>query len=201
MIRQSVIVAAFFLALLAAGPVMAVQFTGAQTGEGEWSYDLTYDPQDNYSICQQFTTITLSGMSGVTGAFAPVSTDYLPPAGFLDLTNLAWTPEVLDGGATVRWTHDGSGTGNFSTAKHVFGFRVLAQNAVNGTINATTDGFETDVSCVERDISVSVAGPVSVEAPVVAPSTPIPTLGLTSLIVLTLMLGGLGVYILRRQTP
>ena len=47
---------------------------------------LTFAPLDNYSIFQPTTTITLTGLFGVTTAAGPTSTDF--PQGNLDTTNL-----------------------------------------------------------------------------------------------------------------
>jgi len=141
----------------------AASFVGTQTGPGEWTYTLTYDPLDNYSICQPSTTITLGGLSGVTAATGPTSTDYSSPEignPFLDGVNLAWTAEVLGGGTAVRWTHLGSGTGNFSIPIRVHGFKVVAAGVANGPATVTSDGFETDTVCVDRDFTATTDGPV-----------------------------------------
>ena len=138
---------AFTLGLLvvAAAPAHAASFVGTQTGPNEWTYTLTYHPQDNYAVCPapgNVATVTLSGLRGVASATPPTSmSPELPP------TNLEWTAQVSGGGTVVTWTHQGAGTGNFGVPTFVFGFKVLtAAPAVNGTVNATSDGFSIDVS-------------------------------------------------------
>jgi hypothetical protein len=62
----------------------------------------------------------------------------------------------------VVWTHVGSGTGNFGSDMHVFGFSVTAPGAVNGAAAFATTGFSTDLpDAVDRDASGVVAGPVA----------------------------------------
>src|SRR5205823_3523709 len=76
------------LFVLAVPPAEAVSFDGKQTGPNEWTYTLTYAPQDNYAVCPapgNVARITLSGLLGVVRATPPTSMDEgLPP------TNLAW---------------------------------------------------------------------------------------------------------------
>ena len=139
--------AGWILAFLvfAAAPAHAASFVGTQTGPNEWTYALTYHPLDNYAVCPapgNVATITLSGLRGVASATPPTSlSEELSPI------NLAWVPQVSGGGTVVTWTHQGAGTGNFGVATHVFGFKVItATPAVNGTVNATSDGFSIDVS-------------------------------------------------------
>ena len=94
-------------ALMTATVSEAVSFSLSSVGGGVWTYTLTYDPLDNYSRFQPSTTITLSGLSGVSDAFGPTSTDFDPPGGDLDTLNLAWTPAVFGGGTIVSWTNTG----------------------------------------------------------------------------------------------
>ena len=104
------------LSLLVAGLVInaaparlaeAATFIGAQTGPTEWTYTLTFHPQDNYAVCpapDNIATLTLTGVQGVVSATAPSSTDF--PAGSLaDKVNLLWNPVVSGGGTVVTWTH------------------------------------------------------------------------------------------------
>ncbi len=154
--------AAMVLALGAALPAHALQFTlSAQSGD-TWTYTLTYDPLDNYAIpgLASTATIRLTGLSGVTSAGLPTSTDF--DDAWISNLNKAWSPTVLDGGTAVEWTHIGPGTGNFDVPKHVFGFTVTAPGAVTGTAHVVTNGFSTDIDrgAFDRDISAAVAGPV-----------------------------------------
>lgn len=148
--------------LLCAAPSHAVQFTLSDQTADTWTYTLTYDPQDNYAVngAPETATIRLSGLTGVTAASGPTSTDYEDT--WLDQVNRNWTPSVLNGGTEVVWTHIGAGTGNFPDAKHVYGFSVVAPGASSGVVQVATTGFTTDYSngYLPRDISTTVAGPV-----------------------------------------
>ena len=152
---------------LAVSPLsQAVEFTGSQTASGTWTYNLTYNPLDNYSVFPEatqssnLTTITLTGLFGVTGASGPSSTTFEP---WLNTLNLNWSAEVLNGGTAVRWTHVGPGTGNFDVNQYVYGFRVFATGAANGWASVATDGFSTDTNNggFDRDITGRVLGPVA----------------------------------------
>lgn len=168
---------ALALFVLAAPLAQAASFVGTQTGPNEWTYTLTYDPQDNYAVCPapgDVATITLSGLAGVASATAPTSTDFDEPS--IDTINKAWTPQVSGGGTMVTWTHDGPGTGNQSVAKHVFGFKVITASAIpNGTVRVASDGFSRDVSvggpcpvqpADDRDFVATTNGPVGDFKPV-----------------------------------
>jgi hypothetical protein len=151
---------AFIIATAAIATSMAnaATFTGTQISDTEWSYDLTFAPYDNYSVNQQFTTITLNGLGGVTEAGGPTSTDF--PYTHIDSINLNWTAAVLNNGTTVQWTHDGPGTGNFPSYQTIFGFRVYADGALNGQVSFITDGLAADSSSIDLDISGLVSGPL-----------------------------------------
>ncbi len=159
---RHLISAAAALACLVAVPAQAVQFTLVDHTGDLWTYDLTYDPLDNYAIPGQSATatISLSGLSGVAAAFKPTSTDF--EDSWLSNLNMQWTPEVLNGGTEVRWTHVGSGTGNFDVPKHVYGFQIQAPGAISGTVNVSTTGFSTDTDrgLIDRDINMAAVGPV-----------------------------------------
>ena len=122
----------------------------ASAGPPTWTYTLTFDPEDNYSIFQANTTITMSGLYGVTTAGAPTSTDF-PSGGDLQLQ---WTPQVLNGGTTVVWTHVGPGTGNWNQTLHVFGFTITAPSAATGTVSFATSGMSLD-SGSQSSVTVS----------------------------------------------
>ena len=159
--------------------IRAVIITGQQVTATEWTYTVTYEPLDNYAVCPppgDVAIITLIGLSGVTSATAPTSTDIDtvtsdPTAiDFFNSVNLAWVPEVLNGGTEVRWTHFGPGTGNWSVPLHVFGFKVFtAAPVASGTVNVTSEGFSIDVSgsgrcpvqpADDRDFIGTTEGPV-----------------------------------------
>jgi len=161
-------------------------------GPATWIYDLTFAPQDNYSINQPSTTITLTGLKGVTAATGPTSTDW---TGALNVLNLAWTAQVLNGGTTVVWTHVGAGTGNMPTTMHAYGFTVTAADGVNGNVSLATSGFAQDgTGGANLDISGTVAGPAGPAVPAAAPvGGPLP-LALTFLALC--VVGG---YFVRRQ--
>jgi hypothetical protein len=121
----------------------AVSFTNTQAGPNTWVYTLTFAPEDNYSVTQPSTTITLTGLAGVTSATGPTSTDF--PNGNPAVINLSWTAQVVNGGTTVVWTHAGGGTGNFNSVQHVYGFSITAE-APNGTAALATNGFSRDIN-------------------------------------------------------
>jgi hypothetical protein len=167
------------LALLVPIAARAVIIIGQQVSATEWMYTVTYEPLDNYAVCPppgNVATITLTGLSGVTSATAPTSTDIDTVTSdptiinFFNSINLAWVPEVLNGGTAVRWTHLGPGTGNWSVPLHVFGFKVVtAAPAQSGTVNVASDGFSVDVSvsgpcpvqpAADRDFIGTTEGPV-----------------------------------------
>jgi hypothetical protein len=160
-----------FTVLMTATASEAVSFSLSSVGGGVWTYTLTYDPLDNYSRFQPSTTITLSGLSGVTDAFGPTSTDFDPQGGDLDLLNLAWTPAVFGGGTAVNWSNTVGGTGNFDEPKHVFGFTIVAPGAQTALVTLLTDGFSRDLSTplpdgtFDLDISTDALGPVSAAVP------------------------------------
>jgi hypothetical protein len=165
LLRQHLLIPTVLLA--SAWQAQAVHWTLSQAGPPTWTYTLQFDPEDNYSIYQSSTTITMSGLYGVTAAGAPTSTDFPNPA--INTLNLAWTPQVLNNGTTVVWTHVGGGTGNFPTTQHVFGFSITAAGAQNGTVSYATSGMSRDAGSIPEggtppagaslDISGTIAGP------------------------------------------
>ena len=80
-------------------------------------------------------------------------------------------PQVLAGGTEVQWTHVGPGTGNFPTDKHVDGFRVFADGAVNGLVTVASSGISRDTfdplpdGSFNLDFTGTVAGPTAVPEP------------------------------------
>jgi hypothetical protein len=158
-----------FLLLGLAGTGRAATITAVQTGPTSWVYNLTFAPLDNYSVFQPVTTITFNGLSGVTAAFGPTSTDF--PSGFADTTNLAWTSQVLNAGTTVVWSHTGGGTGNWGVDMHVFGFTITALGAMDGMVAFATSGMSRDTSnplpggLFNLDISGFIAGPTAIPEP------------------------------------
>lgn len=151
--------------------LQAVSMTGEQTATNEWTYTLTFDPMDNYSICQSTTTITLVGLARVVGAAPPTTTDL--PGTYFDEINTNWTAEVLAGGLGVRWTHVGGGTGNWGEPRHIYGFRVYANGATNGEAAVSTSGVSLDTACplpddAKRDITAYVLGPTDPDTVAVA---------------------------------
>jgi hypothetical protein len=170
--------------LACVSPCYAVHWTSSQTGPATWTYTLQIDPQDNYDISQSSTTITMTGLSGVTAAGPPTSSDFPNPIG----TNiLAWTPQVLNGGTKVVWTISSGGTGNFGSVQHVFGFTITAPGAVNGTASFVTSGFQVDSGGPNRDISGTVAGPTAAGSP---PPVPVTTPGGLLFLCVALALAG-----------
>ena len=155
-----------FLFFVFASPCLAVHWTGSQTAPGTWTYTLQIDPEDNFDISQPTTTITMTGLSGVTAAGPPTSSDFPNPIG---TQILAWTPQVLNGGTQVVWSISSGGTGNFPTVQHVYGFTITAPGASNGTVPFATSGFQVDSNGPIRDISGTVAGPATA-APASAPA-------------------------------
>jgi hypothetical protein len=161
---RSNIVLAIGISLAFGEMASAVSFINTQAGPNTWVYTLTFAPEDNYSITQASTTITLNGLTGVTAATGPTSNDF--PAGPGNTANLAWTAQVTNGGTTVVWTHIGGGTGNFPSIQHVYGFSITS-SAPNGTVALVTSGFSRDFpnplpgGGFNLDITGNAAGPAN----------------------------------------
>jgi hypothetical protein len=166
--RTSLLAIVATLLAPAAIPAQMIVFIGHQTAVNQWNYDLTFPPLANYSVFQPITTVTLTGLFGVTGAAGPLSTDFPPP---LDQLNLDWSAQVLNNGTAVQWSHDGPGTGNFPDERHAYGFRVFADGATDGLANLATSGFSRDIGnqlpdgTYSLDITGLVLGPVGVPEP------------------------------------
>lgn len=177
---------------VSAWQVQAVQWTLTSAGPPTWTYTLTFDPLDNYNLFQNPTTITVSGLSGVTAAGAPTSTDF---TGALNTNNLAWTAQVLNGGTEVVWTNSIGGTGNFAVAKHVFGFSITAPAALNGTVSFATSGMAKDTGTANSiDISGSVSGPSATGT-----TTSVPAASPLTLVLLSLGLAAAGAWQVKRR--
>jgi hypothetical protein len=188
LLRRNIWLPAILLA--SAWQLQAVQWTLTSAGPPTWTYTLTFDPLDNCNIFVSPTTITMNGLTGVTGAGAPTSSDF---TGSLDTNNRAFTPSVLNGGTTVVWTNPTCGTGNFGVAKHVFGFTVTAPTALNGTVSFATSGMARDTGVSNSvNISGSVAGPAASGTP---PATPAPP----TLVLLSISLAAVGAWQVKRR--
>jgi len=161
-----------------AAPANAVDFVLSSHVGDAWTYTLVYDPFDNLSFNETgfHATVTLTGLSGVTAVSGPTSTDF--PAAEINDIQLAWTGEILDGGSTVVFTNprERSGTGNYSTEKHAYGFTLIAPGAVEGEVALATNGFYYGLypndginhaidPVNDRDIAKVVAGPVAASVP------------------------------------
>jgi hypothetical protein len=182
------------VALLAsAWQVQAVQWTLTSAGPPTWTYTLTFDPFDNCNLFVSPSTITMNGLTGVTAAGAPTSSDF--PAGGLDTNNRNWVPQVLNGGTKVVWTNTTCGTGNFGVAKHVIGFTITAAAALNGTDTFATTGMAKDTGIANSvDISGSIAGPSATGT-----NTSVPVASPLTLVLLSLALAAAGAWQVKRR--
>ena len=180
------------IALLAsAWQAQAVQWTLTSAGPPTWTYTLTFDPLDNCDIFVAPSTITMSGLTGVTAAGVPTGSDF---TGSLDTNNRNWTPVVSGGGTKVVWTNPTCGTGNFGVPKHVTGFTITAAGSTNGTATFATVGMAKDTGTPNSiDGTGSVAGPAP--AAVAPLPQPVPT---TSELALALLFLGLLVIGMRQ---
>jgi hypothetical protein len=185
------------VALLAsAWQAQAVQWTLTSAGPPTWTYTLTFDPLDNCNLFVSPSTITMSGLTGVTAAGAPTSSDF---TGTLDTNNRNWVPQVLNGGTKVVWTNTTCGTGNFGVAKHIFGFTITAPST-NGTVSFSTAGIAKDTGVSNSvDISGSVAGPASTGTPTGTGPVGTPAASPLSLAILSLGLGAAGTWQVKRR--
>jgi hypothetical protein len=193
LLRRNIWLPAILLA--SAWQSQAVQWTLVSAGPPTWTYTLTFDPLDNCNLFVSPTTITMSGLTGVTSAGAPTSSDF---TGVLDTSNRAFIPSVLNGGTKVVWTNTTCGTGNFGVAKHVVGFTVTAPTAFNGTVSFATSGIARDTGVSNSlDISGSVAGPGAAAAA----GTPVgaPAASPLTLLLLSIGLAAVGAWQVKRR--
>ena len=189
-LRPNLLIPTVLLAFAWQAP--AVQWTLTSAGPPTWTYTLTFDPLDNCNLFVSPSTITMSGLTGVTAAGAPTSSDF---TGALDTNNRNWTPQVLNGGTKVVWTNPTCGSGNFGVAKHVFGFTVTAATALNGTVSFATVGMAKDTGIANSvDISGSVAGPSATGT-----TTSVPAASPLTLTLLTLALAAAGAWQVKRR--
>ncbi len=155
--------AAAACALAAAGSAQAVDFQLVSHVGDNYEYTLTYGPNDNMWYEENgnvHATIQLSGLFGVTGVAGPTGNDF--PAGRIHDGQLQWTGSVHFGGQVVRFTmlDEGVGTGNFSTAKQVFGFTLIAPDTdVVDKIVLDTNGFYNGHTGADRDVHALISGP------------------------------------------
>jgi hypothetical protein len=155
---------------LMASQAQALDFQLASHVGDAWSYTLTYVDYENMSDVYSGIppTITLSGLYGVTGVTGPTSTDFGP---FIEASQLQWFGTVLDGGTKVVFTiPTGTGTGNFSDERHVFGFTLIAPDTMEGDVDVVTTGFFyegpiDEIDHESRDISKVIRGPVGPAVP------------------------------------
>lgn len=190
-LRPNVLIPVVLLASAWQAP--AVTWTLSSAGPSTWTYTLTFAPFDNCNLFVSPTTITMTGLTGVTAAGAPTSTDF--PAGALNTNNLNWTPSVQSGGTKVVWTNPTCGTGNFGVAKHVFGFTITAATAFNGTVSFATGGMAVDTGTANSiDVSGSVAGPSAT-----ASSSSVPAASPLTLVLLSLGLVAAAGWQVRRR--
>jgi hypothetical protein len=194
-LRRNIWILAILLA--SAWQVQAVQWTLTSAGPPVWTYTLTFDPLDNCNLFVSPTTITMTGLTGVTGAGAPTSSDF---TGSFDTSNRAYTPSVLNGGTKVVWTNTTCGTGNFNVAMRVIGFTVTAPTAPNGTVSFATSGIARDTGVSNSlDISGSVAGPGTAGAGTPSAPTGAPAASPLTLVVLSIGLAAVGAWQVKRR--
>lgn len=157
------------LALAAAGSAHALEFELVSHVGDNYSYTLTYEPNDNMWFVENgnvHATIQLSGLYGVTGVAGPTDNDF--PAGSLYDGQMKWTGSVHSGGQVVRFTmlDENVGTGNFSSGKHVFGFTLIAPDTIEGDkVVLDTNGFYSGHTGDDRDVHALISGPVMPAVP------------------------------------
>lgn len=168
--RSTVGVAAIFVI----GNAQALDFQLESHIGDNYSYTLTYGPNDNMWFVENGNvnaTIQLSGLFGVTGVFGPLDNDF--PSGPIHDGQLNWTGQVLFGGSVVRFTmlDQDVGTGNFPSEKHVFGFTLVAPNTSPiDKIVLDTNGFYSGHTLADVDVHMLISGP-GIPAAVPEPST------------------------------
>ena len=159
-IRRSIIGAT---AMLAVGSAQALDFQLVSHIGDNYSYTLTYGPNDNMWYVENgnvHATIQLSGLFGVTSVFGPLDNDF--PSGPIHDGQLEWTGSVLFGGSVVRFTmlEEDVGTGNFPSDTHVIGFTLVAPHTSEiNKIVLDTNGFYSGHTFADRDVHMLISGP------------------------------------------
>ncbi len=184
--RVSLLAPAFLFVL--AWQAQAVTFTLVSAGPPTWTYNLTFAPLDNCDIDTSPTTITMTGLSGVTGAAGPTSSDF---AGALDTSNRNWTPAFTS--TSVTWTNPTCGSGNFPVPKTVYGFTITAPSVSSGLASFATHGFQVDGHGAVVDASGSIAGPSTTT------SGAVPVMSPVAFLITMIGLGCAGAYEARRR--
>jgi len=194
LVRRNVLIAVL---LASAWQAQAVQWTLTSAGPPTWTYTLTFDPLDNCNLFVSPSTITMTGLTGVTAAGGPTSSDF--PPGSLDTNNRNWVPQVLNGGTKVVWTNTTCGTGNFGSNMRVLGFTITAAGSPNGTASFATTGMAKDTGTANSvDISGSVGGPSSTGTATPGP-VGAPAASPLSLTILSLGLAAAGTWQVKRR--
>lgn len=151
------------VAMLTVGSAHALDFQLVSHIGDNYSYTLTYGPNDNMWFVENghvHATIQLSGLFGVTSVFGPLDNDF--PTGAIHDGQLNWTGSVLGGGAVVRFTmlDEDIGTGNFPVDKHVLGFTLVAPHTAEvDKIILDTNGFYSGHTLADVDVHKIISGP------------------------------------------
>lgn len=155
---------ALALAGTAASNASALAFTLESHVGDDYTYTLTYGPNDNMRWDENgnvHASLLLSELQGVTAVSGPTGNDF--PAGLVHDGQMKWTGSVLFGGTAVRFQmlDEGVGTGNYPTNKHVFGFTLTAPGTeLVDTIEFDSFGFYNGHAPGEdRDVHTLIEGP------------------------------------------
>jgi hypothetical protein len=166
----------------------AATFSLVSAGPPTWTYELTFAPLDNCNLFTNPTTITLTGLTGVTAAGQPTSTDFPGSGpGSLAANNLNWVPTFTN--TSVTWANPTCGSGNFNVEKHVYGFTVTA---TGGPGTYVTNGFAKDTHSPN---SVDVTSPTT---PPPAPAA-VPVMSPMAFVMTMIGLGCAGAWESRRR--
>lgn len=142
---------------------LALAFTLVSHVGDDYTYTLTYGPNDNMWFVENgnvHASILMSGLHGVTAVSGPTGNDF--PAGPIHDGQMLWTGSVHFGGAAVLFTmpSDDVGTGNFPNERHVFGFTLTAPGTEPvDDIQLDTNGFYNGHTLADRDVHGLVSGP------------------------------------------